>query len=425
MRQIHAPEAWAITTGSSKVVVSINDTGVDYLNPDLYLNIWLNQKEIPFKVGKKGLADTDGDGLITFWDLNAKDNNGQLVNGKFVNDQNSNNFIDGGDLLADTRWADGMDQGRNGFKDDLIGWDFVNNDNDPMDLGYHGTFIAGIIGAPGNDKGSGPGSGVAGLSWRVQMMPVVVGDAEGFVTDEAALSGIYYSADNGAQISNHSYSGDAETPETDRALSRAIEYARKKGQLFVAAAGNDAVDIDIERRTPAGYPHPNIIAVAATGSNNEEVRAWELDPSENDKLNFFSNYGKKSVDLGAPGWDIPSYVARDYKFIYVGDGTSFAAPHVVGTAALLLAKYPKLDYAQLKKFILESVDPLTDLAGKTVTGGRLNVYKALVAASGKKPHGAAHAPPFKVDKVFDFSTAKSTRKSDLLSEDDPAMAILS
>src|SRR5262249_19223041 len=158
---------WELTTGSTQVVVGEMDTGVEYMHPDLYRNVWLNQAEIPRDVRKK-LQDVDGDGLITFWDLNQPVNQGP---GK-ITDLNGTGFIDGGDLLrpvAAGGWADGRDDGHNGFTDDLIGWDFVEDDNDLMDTFGHGTATFGIIGAVGNN-----GEGVAGVNWKAQIQAVRV-----------------------------------------------------------------------------------------------------------------------------------------------------------------------------------------------------------------------------------------------------------
>jgi subtilisin family serine protease len=375
MQTISAPQAWDFTTGSSRVVVNVNDTGIDYTHPDLYLNIWLNQKEIPFVIGSKGLRDTDADGLITFWDLNAKTGNGRLVNGSFVSDVNANGYIDAGDLLNDARWENGADNGGNGFTDDLVGWDFFGNDNDPMDEHGHGTFCAGIIGSVGDN-----GEGGAGVAWRVQLMSTKLGGKKGGGDAPEAAAGIRYAVDNGARVSNNSWRYTNPTKAMLALLNGAIDYAEQKDMLFVAAAGNESWDNDragVYQAFPASLPQPNILSVAAT--------------TQDDQLASFSSYGLTTIDLAAPGESVGSTnaVFLNPSFPYgLGSGTSFAAPYVTGAAALLLARNPNLSYAQLKDAIMTTVDPLPALAGKTVTGGRLNVFRALASVTAS----AATAP---------------------------------
>ena len=276
---IDAPEAWQVTTGSMSTVVAVLDTGVYYDHEDVYLNIWLNEGEIPAAI-RPILADTDGDGIITFRDLN------EAANQPFVTDLNATGYIDAGDLLSDPAWENGSDDDGNGFIDDLVGWDFLDNDNDPTQStpGCHGTLTAGMIGASTNN-----GVGVAGVNWNVRIMPLRHKD-EGVISNVnllgPAIASLNYAVENGASISRYggAWFEDAESPMYD-----AIKAAGDSNHLFIAAAGNSSVDNDVDnpnRIYPSSYDLDNIISVAAVDRYNE--------------LASFSSYGPTSVDLAAP-----------------------------------------------------------------------------------------------------------------------------
>jgi subtilisin family serine protease len=366
---IDAPEAWDIGTGSygtaaNPNVIAVIDTGIDYRHQDLYLNIWINQGEIPAS-RKANLTDTDSDGQITFLDLNNPINQGP---GK-ITDINGNGRIDGGDLLAtmtgDTGgWADGLnnDNDTGPFPDDLVGARFVNNapfNKDPMDDHFHGTHVSGTIAGIGNN-----GVGVVGVNWRIQLMAVKFLGAGGGGTFEDSVRAVNYAVSKGARISSNSWGGGLDF----QPLKDAIAASANAGHLFIAAAGNHGSSAPM---WPAAFPLDNIISVAATDRNDNRAG--------------FSAFGLGNpgvtgpVHLGAPGVDTQStFPNNGYSAI---SGTSMATPHVSGVAGLVRSLAPNMTYQQIKKAILDGVDPNFSLRnpGPTpvLTGGRLNARKTL------------------------------------------------
>jgi len=300
---IDAPEAWDLATGSRDVVVAVIDTGVDHYHPDLAANMWTNPGE---------------------------------VNG------------------------DGVDNDGNGYVDDIHGWDFYNNDNNPMDGHNHGTHVAGTIGATGDNS-----QGVVGVNWEVSIMALKFLNDEGEGTTADAISAIDYAAkmrrDYGVNVvaTNNSWGGGGYST----ALRDAIEAAGREGILFIAAAGNDSVNTDVVAHYPSNYDSEYIISVAAT--------------TRNDGLASFSNYGSATVDLAAPGRSIYSSMAGGGYGRF--SGTSMATPHVTGVVALLASLGPGASAGEIKAAILSGTDPVLSLSGKSVTGGRLNAHGALVA----------------------------------------------
>ena len=386
---VNAPAAWAVTTGSLKTVVAVIDSGIDYDHADLFDNIWLNQAEIP-KSRLKNLTDVDRDGLITFSDLNNPINWGP---GK-ITDVNHDGRIDAGDVLAPMILdKHGHDTGRGGWAypgntqdgdrahpNDFIGWNFVDNTNDPFDDNGHGTHVAGIIGAMGNN-----GIGIAGIDWHVQLMDLKFLDAQATGDTASAVAALNYAVAHGARISNNSWGGG----DFDPALQTAIANAQAHGDVFVAAAGNGPLggrggNNDVSPEYPASYPSDNVISVAAT--------------DQNDRLASFSNYGLRTVSLAAPGVDIVSTTphtaaAPDGTYRYFS-GTSMAAPQVTGVLALVESLHPDWSYARVIQQVLDTVDPLPSLAGRTVTGGRLDAAAALGAgpADTTGPHVVSAVP---------------------------------
>lgn len=306
---IAAVAAWDVTTGSRSVVVAVIDSGFDYTHPDLAANAWRNPGEVP---------------------------------------------------------GDGLDNDGNGFVDDVHGWDFANDDADPMDDDGHGTHVAGTIGAVGDN-----GVGVTGVSWQVSIMGLKFLDAEGSGSISDAIAAISYATrmrrEFGVNVvaTNNSWGG----ADRSLALRAAIAEGRAAGILFVTAAGNDGVNGDRRANYPANEDLDAVIAVTATNRSN--------------RLPAFATYGPVHVDLAAPGAAIRSTIPGGGYATF--SGTSMAAPHVTGTIALLATANPAASATAIRGAILSTTRPLAALAGKTVTGGLLDAAAAVRAIRGDVP----------------------------------------
>lgn len=253
--------------------------------------------------------------------------------------------------LAEKNGRTGVDDDTNGYVDDIHGYDFVTSTGDPMDVFGHGTHCSGTIGAKAND-----GYGVVGVAWNVQIMPIRFLDDSGSGSLENAVLSIDYATKMKATIMSNSWGGGG----FSQALLDSINRAKDAGILFVAAAGNESNDNDANPAYPASYEVDNIISVAAIDARG--------------RMADFSNFGKKSVHVGAPGVDILSHTMAGLES---WSGTSMATPHVSGVAALLYSQDTTQTFAQVKARILASAKPVSGLRGRTTTGGMVNAYYAL------------------------------------------------
>ena len=255
------------------------------------------------------------------------------------------------------------------------GFNAITNTCDPMDDNNHGTHVSGTIGAVGNNA-----SGVVGVNWTASIMGAKFLNKSGSGSTAGAINAIEFAIQakttfgGGANVRvlSNSWGGGG----FSQALLDQINKANANGMLFVAAAGNSGTNNDTTPFYPATYDAPNVVAVAAT--DNTDARA------------SFSNYGATTVDLGAPGVDVLStIIGNSYAYF---SGTSMATPHVSGAAALVLSKCA-LTTSSLRDTILSNVDPIPSMAGITVTGGRLNVDKALLACAAPTPDFTISATP--------------------------------
>lgn len=326
---IGVQDAWKVTMGDPNMIVAVLDTGVDYTHEDLLPNMWRNSKEIP---------------------------------------------------------GNGIDDDHNGYVDDIVGWDFVSQDNKPYDLATdnpldlikgdanpgHGTHCAGNVAARNDNN-----IGIAGVAPHVKIMALRFISEKGSGTTADAVMAIRYAVDNGAKILSNSWGGEGED-ESNRALKEAIQYAMNKGSLFVVAAGNGRNgrgynnDTDPKPIYPASYTYENILTVAAVDSS--------------DRLAAFSNFGATKVHIGAPGVKVFSTTpAQGYSDTIIDkfglkatwDGTSMATPHVAGAAALYWSAHPQATYKDVRNALLRSAKKIPALTGQVFSEGKLDVKELM------------------------------------------------
>ena len=336
LSKIKANRAWDITTGSRRVTIAIVDSGVDLDHPDLEQNIWFNQQE------------TVGNGI---------------------------------------------DDDKNGYIDDIYGWDFVGDDKDPNPdisgeydkMGInHGTVIAGIAAAQGGNK-----EGIAGVSWSSKIMVLRVLDSEGYGTTDKVAKAIDYAIDNKADIINLSFVGTGKSLTLERAIKRAYDA----GVVVVAAAGNEvAAGVDVGIEANRQYP------VCHDGPNDENWVIGVASIDNNDRLASFSNYGSDCIDVVAPGVRLFSTVYRDesnsdFKDYYQHGwtGTSVSAPQVAGAFALVKSYKPSFSAEQIKDLFLSNatnIDSKNPTYRNKLGSGLINVYTTLSKALNEQPEEA-------------------------------------
>ncbi len=253
--------------------------------------------------------------------------------------------------------GNGIDDDGNGYIDDVHGINAITRTGDPFDDNDHGTHVAGTIGASANSGGP-----IVGVAWQVRLMACKFLNAAGSGAVSDAIKCVDYAVQKGARIMNNSWGGGG----FSQSLYDSIVAARNAQSLFVAAAGNDGLDSDVSPAYPASYAVDNVIAVAAVDRTGARAS--------------FSNYGRNTVHLGAPGVDIYSSTAESDVSYASFNGTSMASPHVAGVAALVAAYHPGISVTELRQRLLSGVVSTPGLVN-TITGGRVNAYNSLVIAA--------------------------------------------
>ncbi len=327
LEAIGMPAAWDFAKGSPTVRVAVLDTGVDLSHPDLKDRLWTNKKEIP---------------------------------------------------------DDGIDNDRNGYVDDVHGWDFIGNDNDPNpDLNdptqvegiHHGTLVSGIIGAAGNNS-----EGVAGVNWNIEMMPLRVLDSAGSGRTSAVEAAIRYAIAQKAKVINLSFSGSGYSDS----LAETLRAAYRTGIVIVAAAGNEG---DTERGGNLNV-HPEY-PVCYRSASGDPILIGVSSLDAQGRHSSFSSYGSDCITVSAPGENITT--TQVYRFGPKGfekpygngwSGSSLAAPLVSGLAALLLSINPALTPAEVRTMITahaQNIDAINGGFGGQLGAGQIDAAASVLA----------------------------------------------
>lgn len=301
---VNALNAWTITKGHQNVKIAVIDTGVDYNHPDLRANMWTNTAEL------NGAAGVDDDG--------------------------------------------------NGYVDDIHGYDFANNDGDPMDGNGHGTHCSGTIAAEHDN-----GIGIAGVMAHAQIVGIKFLTDQGSGSTADAIKSIDYATKLNVDIMSNSWGGGGYS----QALKDSIIAAKNAGIVFTAAAGNSSSDNNSQPHYPSNYDVENVISVAANNYN--------------DQLAFFSCYGSKTVHVAAPGRNILSTTPNNSYDVY--SGTSMATPHVTGVVGLYIAQYGRSDVLQLRENLMKSSVYSRAYGRKTIGKGRVDAFNFLTGVVASRP----------------------------------------
>lgn len=332
------------------------DPAIEYVEPnyEITLDAIPNDPRFPELYGMRNTGQTGGTPgadikATNAWDVFTGDPNikiGIIDTGVDYNhpDLAANVWTNPGEIPGNN-----VDDDGNGYVDDVHGYDFANNDGDPFDDNGHGSHCAGTIAGVGNNN-----VGVTGVNWNAKVIGIKFLSASGSGSTAGAIAGVEYAIEVGCRLTSNSWGGGG----FSQALLDVINEAGAAGQLFVAAAGNSSANTDTSPHYPSAYDSPYIVSVAAT--------------DHNDNLASFSNYGATTVDLAAPGVSILScQPGGGYQLL---SGTSMATPHVAGVVGLAMGRFPAATPLFIKQLLLAAVDVKPQLAGKCLTGGRLNAF---------------------------------------------------